>query len=266
MASLDMQLLAQTAALLVGVGTLAPGSRGATQFALTFAFAGQIHGIEYGPPVFEMTGTPVSDGIRLNARLGPLSASEFGDFFLIGSGTMEGPVRPGDRLRVTYALRMQYPAGQARIETFSLSGSLLEKPGGAPLDDVYTEAPALPIAAPSGQIISGSFDVDPFVAGADAGEWSAAMFVTWSGAIAPPDQFGFELLPQGLRVQIVRAGPACPGDANADGRVDFLDLNLVLGEYGQTAFPGELAGDLDANGVVDFVDLNGVLSAYGVSC
>ncbi len=245
---------------------LGVGARGATLFDLSFAFAGQIHGVTYGPPEFEMTGTPVSDGMRLNARLGPLPASGYVDPFVIGSGAMEGLIRPGDRLRVTYALRAQYPAGLVRIETFSLSGALLTEPGGKTADDIYAESASLPLHLPSGQVISGSFETQPLGVGGPVGEWSAAMFITWTGSIAPTDDFTFELLPQGLRVQVVRGGPPCPGDANADRRVDFLDLNIVLGQYGQSAFPGELAGDLDANGVVDFVDLNAVLSAYAVTC
>lgn len=56
----------------------------------------------------------------------------------------------------------------------------------------------------------------------------------------------------------------CPGDANADGRVDFLDLNIVLSVYGVSG--PALQGDLNGDGVTDFLDLNFVLSAYGTSC
>ncbi len=56
----------------------------------------------------------------------------------------------------------------------------------------------------------------------------------------------------------------CPGDANGDDVVDFLDLNLVLSDFGQ-AGPG-LAGDVNHDGVCDFIDLNIVLGAFGTSC
>lgn len=56
----------------------------------------------------------------------------------------------------------------------------------------------------------------------------------------------------------------CTGDANPDGVVDFLDLNVVLGQYGQTG--AGLPGDLDHNGVLDFVDLNLLLGVYGAIC
>ncbi len=63
--------------------------------------------------------------------------------------------------------------------------------------------------------------------------------------------------------------PACPGvgmdaDANDDLVIDFADLNIVLGAFGQTGAP--LAGDADGNGVIDFNDLNAVLSSYGTNC
>lgn len=52
-----------------------------------------------------------------------------------------------------------------------------------------------------------------------------------------------------------------PGDANRDGRVDFLDLNQVLAEFGRAGLG--LAGDVNGDGGVDFLDLNLVLSAFG---
>lgn len=56
----------------------------------------------------------------------------------------------------------------------------------------------------------------------------------------------------------------CAGDANGDRSCDFIDLNIVLGAFGQAA--PALPGDLNADGVVDFLDLNIVLGAYGSSC
>jgi hypothetical protein len=63
--------------------------------------------------------------------------------------------------------------------------------------------------------------------------------------------------------------PACPGigrdaDANDDLVIDFADLNIILGAFGQSGV--NLAGDTDGNGVVDFSDLNAVLSSYGTNC
>lgn len=58
--------------------------------------------------------------------------------------------------------------------------------------------------------------------------------------------------------------PGCPGDANQDDFVDFLDLNIVLSEYGGQGM--WLEGDVDDDGFVGFTDLNHVLSAYGLPC
>ncbi len=68
-----------------------------------------------------------------------------------------------------------------------------------------------------------------------------------------------------FRVFAVSTGaPPCPGDVDGDGEVGFNDLNLLLGEYGQSG--AGLSGDLDGDGDVDFADLNTVLGAYGTGC
>jgi peroxidase len=53
------------------------------------------------------------------------------------------------------------------------------------------------------------------------------------------------------------------GDADGNGRVDFLDLNAVLSTFGQNGFG--VAGDTNGDGVVDFDDLNNALSGFGAS-
>lgn len=55
---------------------------------------------------------------------------------------------------------------------------------------------------------------------------------------------------------------ALAADANGDGVVDFIDLNIVLSEYAMSG-PSVGAGDLNGDGVVDFLDLNLVLSQFG---
>jgi hypothetical protein len=52
-------------------------------------------------------------------------------------------------------------------------------------------------------------------------------------------------------------------DANADGVVDFADLNAVLSDYGVAG--SGLLGDVDTNGIVDFADLNAVLGRFGAA-
>lgn len=56
----------------------------------------------------------------------------------------------------------------------------------------------------------------------------------------------------------------CPGDIDGDGLVGFVDLNLLLDNYGQSG--SGLAGDLDGDGDVDFSDLNLLLNSYGQAC
>jgi hypothetical protein len=55
----------------------------------------------------------------------------------------------------------------------------------------------------------------------------------------------------------------CAPDINADGLVNFSDLNGLLGLFGQSVSGPE---DINADGVVGFADLNILLSAFGVGC
>lgn len=65
---------------------------------------------------------------------------------------------------------------------------------------------------------------------------------------------------------LIRLRPLCPGDTNADSVVNFVDLNAVLSQYGQSGLMGSLAGDVNHDGAVDFADLNIVLGAFGTAC
>lgn len=56
----------------------------------------------------------------------------------------------------------------------------------------------------------------------------------------------------------------CAGDATGDSVVDFVDLNVVLSDYGRTAVA--MPGDLNLDHRVDFLDLNDVLSGFGSAC
>ncbi len=63
---------------------------------------------------------------------------------------------------------------------------------------------------------------------------------------------------------LVYQGVPCPGDINADGTVNFSDLNSVLASFGQSG--AGVMGDGDCNGTVNFSDLNTVLAAFGTAC
>jgi hypothetical protein len=59
---------------------------------------------------------------------------------------------------------------------------------------------------------------------------------------------------------------ARPGDANADGVVNFDDLVAVAQNYGKTSpEPRWSMGDFDYNGQVNFADLVAVAQNYGIS-
>ena len=57
----------------------------------------------------------------------------------------------------------------------------------------------------------------------------------------------------------------CPGDANGDGVIDFLDLNAVIDQYGR-APSGPVPADVNGDGRVDFFDLALVLGNFGLRC
>lgn len=55
------------------------------------------------------------------------------------------------------------------------------------------------------------------------------------------------------------------GDTNADGLVNFADLNDVLARFGDFGEPDFVGADQNGDGVVNFIDLNIVLGNFGNS-
>lgn len=109
----------------------------------------------------------------------------------------------------------------------------------------------------------GLMDLRVFLAsrGADVSEWMfASARISADGRSMAGRGFhsGLE------RAFVVSGIVICPGDASGDGVVNFVDLNLVLSQFGQSGLG--LSGDINADGVVNFPDLNFVLSAFGQSC
>lgn len=77
-------------------------------------------------------------------------------------------------------------------------------------------------------------------------------------ASAPPS-------PPGILTTFLALGlTPCPGDVDGDRTVGFVDLMLLLNQFGQSS--AERGGDFDGDGVVDFTDLNTLLSNFGISC
>lgn len=108
--------------------------------------------------------------------------------------------------------------------------------------------------------------------------WAPVMDSPWAGLSVGPmvhmsrsrsDYDGSEEGPEyrNLELNEIVGGTdelPCSGDANEDRMVNFIDLNIVLSEFGQSNPWFE--GDVNADGVVDFRDLNIVLSAFATAC
>ncbi len=60
--------------------------------------------------------------------------------------------------------------------------------------------------------------------------------------------------------------PFCPGDADRNGFVNFLDITTVLANFGTNYTPATGPGDSDNSGFVNFTDITQVLAAFGNVC
>lgn len=65
---------------------------------------------------------------------------------------------------------------------------------------------------------------------------------------------------------VIRATTTCTMDLDADGFVNFADLNEVLSFFGATGIPGLVRGDTEGDGVTNFDDLVAVLAYFGEAC
>jgi len=99
--------------------------------------------------------------------------------------------------------------------------------------------------------------LDFTVAGAEAGDeivLDVEPFLPYEGGLNWRGHDGsIAVLPAGR-------GPT-PGDANLDGRVDYLDLGILATNYGERA--GWLGGDFNFDSAVDFMDLAALATRYG---
>ncbi len=70
-----------------------------------------------------------------------------------------------------------------------------------------------------------------------------------------------------VRLDATPIPPACPGDADGDGEVNFADITNVLANFGETYLPGTTGpGDADGNGTVEFADITNVLANFSLLC
>lgn len=60
--------------------------------------------------------------------------------------------------------------------------------------------------------------------------------------------------------------PPCPGDANGNGTVDFVDVISVLANFGTSYAPGTGLGDSNRDGVVNFLDIINTLANFNATC
>lgn len=60
--------------------------------------------------------------------------------------------------------------------------------------------------------------------------------------------------------------PGCPGDANADNLVSFVDITSVLSNWGDSYPGGTGPGDANRDGSVSFTDITSVLVNWNGSC
>ncbi len=78
-------------------------------------------------------------------------------------------------------------------------------------------------------------------------------WVTGTDAFGDPRDMAFRLYGS-------VTSPPCPADINGDGKVDVLDLLMVLAAWGMT---GEIPEDINGDGTVDVLDLLELLAAWG---
>lgn len=147
---------------------------------------------------------------------------------------------------------------QPQVNSFFLEFSHCDVEGGAPGVGNIAMDPGFVNAS------GGDFRLRPYSACADAGD-SGALSSAITADLAGRTRVVDDVLAPGAGVDMgAYERQECPGDATGDLIVNFADLNVVLGMYGQAGVG--LAGDVDGDGEVGFADLNAVLGVFGVSC
>jgi hypothetical protein len=107
-----------------------------------------------------------------------------------------------------------------------------------------------------------TWDEDP---NANALRWGTTYnfrFVATSGPVNDEVTIGLFAPGDAEAVAAAALVPACFGDANSNGAVDFEDVTWVLSSWGSA---GPL-GDADHDGDVDFGDVSAILARFGGGC
>lgn len=66
-----------------------------------------------------------------------------------------------------------------------------------------------------------------------------------------------------ITVEVLTIVATLPGDANGDGQVDILDLDILSGNFGTTVGATLAEGDFNGDGAVDILDLDILSSNFG---
>lgn len=205
-----------------------------------YAVPGVVHALEFQSTVddfFQETPRVIFAGDFADASLGinNIAAFESGDLVPLNNG-LQGPVHT------------LYAHGEGALSVLVAGGDFL----------ATATQPASRVARLDGRVWT------PIKEGVNGPVRAIATFgddVVAAGAFTVA---GVRPASGLARFRAAGPAPACPGDANGDGAVNFADLNAVLSAFGQTG--AGLVGDLNGDGIVNFADLNLVLSNFGVAC
>ncbi|MDX2114489.1 MAG: dockerin type I domain-containing protein [Planctomycetota bacterium] len=86
------------------------------------------------------------------------------------------------------------------------------------------------------------------------------------GVINATDRTALEVITGTCPVSGCNAPPACPGDANNDGSVNFSDITSVLQNFNNVYTPGTGPGDANLDGSVNFSDITSILQNFNTTC
>jgi len=130
-------------------------------------------------------------------------------------------------------------------------------------DSVIHFAPGIPIVANGMMTLTFADGVD---LAAQVGR-TMSIF-DWTGVVAPGNLAFFSLDKAWDTSLAATTGEVTflgflPGNTNADGTVNIVDLNNVRNNFGQTGLG--VPGDTNADGVVNIADLNAVRNNFGAS-
>jgi hypothetical protein len=170
-------------------------------------------------------------------------------------GNLDGQVRAGQRLQLSYTLSGAWTGGKVEVYAMRLTGSVFDEPAGE-TNSMQTVQSAIELT--SGQDARGTIELPPFTASGPGESWDASFAVVWTGA-TEADTFTLALPEGGTRLSISRS---CPADWDADGKLDIKDFLAFMRDYAG----GDAKADFDANGTVGILDFMAFVQSYAAGC